>query len=69
MKTLGIEALKQQIEAVNEKIKSHVCRECGYASSRKSNLNQHIESVHEFVASPIKHNEEVKEKFTLEEAQ
>ena len=68
MKTLGIEALKQQIEAVHEKIKSRVCRECGYASSRKSNLKQHIESVHEYVAPPKKHNEEVKEKFTLEKA-
>ena len=33
--------LKAHIKGVHDKIKNHVCGECGYACSHKSNLNKH----------------------------
>ena len=39
--------MKIHIEAVHKKTKSHVCEECGYAASQKSNLKQHLANVHE----------------------
>ena len=38
---------KRRINGAHEKIRNHVCGECGYAASRKSNLKKHIEAVHE----------------------
>ena len=35
------------IKAVLENIRNYVCAECGYATSMKSNLKQHIELFHE----------------------
>ena len=45
--------LKRHIEAVHEKIKNHVCRECGYAASRKDALKHHIEAVHENIKNHV----------------
>ena len=39
-------SLKVHIAGVHEKIMNHVCHECGYATSRKKDFNQHKESVH-----------------------
>ena len=38
---------EMHIKAVLENIRNHVCAECGYAASMKSNLKQHIELFHE----------------------
>ena len=38
--------LKQHIKAIHEKIKNHICKECGYAASQKNMLKKHIEVVH-----------------------
>ena len=38
--------LKRHIKSVHEKIMNHVCRDCGYATSRKDKLNQHNLSRH-----------------------
>ena len=38
--------MKKHIEAEHEKIRNHVCGECGYAASLKSELKKHIEAIH-----------------------
>ena len=46
-------SIKQHIEAVHEKIKKHVCEECGYAATRKDRLNVHIEAVHKTIRKHV----------------
>ena len=38
--------LKSHVEGVHEKIRNHVCGDCGFAASQKSNLNKHKNMVH-----------------------
>ena len=42
----NISSLKSHIKAVHDKIRNHVCGECGYAASQKINLKKHKNMVH-----------------------
>ena len=41
-----IGSLKRHIDGVHEKIRRHVCEECGHGASTKNNLMYHMKSVH-----------------------
>ena len=38
--------LKRHINTVHDKLRNHVCDECEFAASQKSNLRRHKEEVH-----------------------
>ena len=41
------DCIKNHTKAEHDKIKNHVCGECGYVASQKIHLKRHIEGVHE----------------------
>ena len=38
--------LKSHIKDVHDRIRDHVCSECGYATARKGSLDNHMLTVH-----------------------
>ena len=42
----GIQQVKIHIKEVHDKVKDIICKYCGSAFSRRSNLNQHVKNVH-----------------------
>ena len=44
--TNEVENFKNRIKRKHEKIRDHVCCDCGYAASRKDHLKRHKETMH-----------------------
>ena len=41
-----LQRLQNHIKTVHERIRDHVCQECGYATSEKGHLREHMKGIH-----------------------
>ena len=45
--------MKKHVKAIHDKIRDHICKECGFAAAERNNLNRHIKRMHDDVRKSL----------------